>query len=159
MVRDRNGGRVGSVTHAFEVPRLDGFRVSTPILSDSVQAAAGGTSTRPVLVARRTFAAGSTLFCQFAAYGALRDGRTAAPSVSSSWKLIRASDGALVRATEPRAMAPAPDGSLLRLYGISLAGIQPGEYELVLDVRDELAVRRVEVREPFVVSSALGVSG
>lgn len=56
-------------------------------------------------------------------------------------------------------MAPAPDGSLLRLYGISLAGLLPGEYELVLDVRDELAVRRVEVREPFVVSSALGVSG
>ena len=31
VVRDRNSGRVGSVTHPFDVPVLAGFRVSSPI--------------------------------------------------------------------------------------------------------------------------------
>jgi len=37
----------------------------------------------------------------------------------------------------------------LRLNGIQLAGAQPGSYELVLRVKDELDGQQLEVREPF----------
>jgi hypothetical protein len=102
---------------------LDGFRVSSPILTDTLQADSTGQAvTAPVLVARRTFLGNATLFCQYTVFGAAR-----------------------------------ADGRLLRLYGIALAGLSPGDYELTLAVRDELAVKAVELREPFTVERALGV--
>jgi hypothetical protein len=39
------------------------------------------------------------------------------------------------------------------LPGIRLRGAQPGEYELVLTVKDDLAGQQVEVREPFEIVS------
>ena len=35
IVRDKRSGRVGSLMHEFEVPALDQFRTSTPVLSDT----------------------------------------------------------------------------------------------------------------------------
>ena len=77
VIRDRTSGRVGSVTHGFEVPPLTGFRVSSPILTDVLQNdPTGQTTPKPVLLARRTFLGGSTLYCQFTAYGASLDPST-----------------------------------------------------------------------------------
>jgi VWFA-related protein len=157
VVRDRTSGLVGSVTHEFDVPPLGGFRVSSPILTDTLQPeSAGQANATPVLLARRTFLGNATLFCQYTVFGAERD-PSGAPHVTGSWALHR-SDGTLVREVAPRALAPSPDGRLLRLYGIALAGLPPGDYELALAVRDELAVKVVEVREPFTVERAVGVS-
>jgi VWFA-related protein len=156
-VRDRNSGRVGSVTHPFEVPALEGFRVSSPILSDAVHAESGPRTAKPVLLAHREFDTGSTLFVQFSAFGAASDPATGKPRVTSSWRLVRA-DGSLVRDQVARPIAPDPQGGLVRLYGIALAGLAPGEYALSLEVRDELAIRLVERREPFTVVPGVGVS-
>ncbi len=158
VVRDRSSGRMGSVTHEFEVPPLEGFRVSSPILTDQVQADAGGVAVpRPVLVARRRFASGTTLFCQFTVYNAALAAATRQPDVTASWVLRRA-DGGEVRRSEVRALTPAPDGALTRMYGITLAGLAPGDYELVVQVRDQLLVKTVELREPFAVDRGVGVS-
>ena len=157
VVRDRTSGLVGSVTHEFEVPPLGGFRVSSPILTDTLQTdSTGQTMTAPVLVARRTFLGNATLFCQYTVFGAARDG-AGQPHVSGSWILKRA-NGTMVREVPARGLSPTADGRLLRLYGIALAGLSPGDYELTLAVRDELAVKAVELREPFTVERALGVS-
>jgi hypothetical protein len=156
VVRDRNGSRVGSVTHTFEVPPLEGFRLSSPILSDAVQADGAAQTARPVLRARRTFSSDTTLFCQFTVYGAMRDAATRQPQVSGSWRLERA-DGTPVRSAEPRPITPSPDGHLVRLYGISLTGLLPGDYVLVLEIRDELGVRAAQAREPFSVTPGLGI--
>jgi VWFA-related protein len=156
VVRDRNGGRVGSVTHAFDVPPLEGFRLSSPILSDAVQADGAAQTARPVLLARRTFTSDATLFCQFTVYGALRDAATRQPQVSGSWRLERA-DGTSVRSAEPRPITASPDGHLVRLYGISLGGLPPGDYQLVLEVRDELGLRAAQAREPFTLEPGLGI--
>jgi VWFA-related protein len=156
-VRDRNAGLVGSVTHAFEVPALAGFRVSSPILSDAVQAESAAQTAKPLLLARRTFDAGATLFCQFAVFGAARDAATGRPRVTSGWRLLRA-DGSLVREQPARELAPDAAGGLVRLYGISLAGLLPGEYALALEVRDEIGVEVVERREPFTVEPGVGIS-
>ena len=158
VVRDRNSGRMGSVTHEFEVPRLEGFRVSSPILTDQIQAdAAGQVVPKPVLVARRRFASGTTLFCQFTVYNAALAAATRQAQVSGTWVLRRA-DGSVVRQSEARTLTPAVDGALTRLYGITLAGLTPGDYELVLLVRDELQVKTAELREPFAVERGVGVS-
>ena len=125
VVRDRNSGRMGSVTHEFEVPPLGGFRVSSPILTDQVQAdAAGQTVPKPVLVARRRFASGTTLFCQFTVYNAALLAGTRQPQVTGTWVLRRASGG-VVRQSEARTLTPSADGALTRLYGITLAGLTP----------------------------------
>jgi VWFA-related protein len=157
VVRDRTSGRIGSVTHQFDVPPLSGFRVSSPILTDALQTdASGQTSAKPVVLARRTFLEGATLFCQFSAYGAARDaeGHT---RVSGSWALQRA-DGSLVREVPATPIGPAADGGLVRMYGIALAGLVPGDYQLILAVRDELGVKAVELREPFTVARGVGVT-
>jgi hypothetical protein len=46
-----------------------------------------------------------------------------------------------------------------RIVGAKLAGAEPGDYELVLTVRDELAGKTLEVREPFTVTAAAPSSG
>jgi hypothetical protein len=158
VIRDRTSGRLGSVTHEFEVPPVGGFRVSSPILTDALRPDATGQSApKPVVLARRTFLGGSTLYCQFTVYGAAPDAATGKPHVSGSWSLIRA-DGTLVRDTPATAIVPGSDGRLVRMYGISLAGLPPGDYELALAVRDEIAVKVAELREPFTVDRAVGVS-
>jgi hypothetical protein len=158
VVRDRASGRLGSVTHHFEVPALDDFRVSTPILTDQVQADAAGVAVpKPVLVARRTFASGTTLFCQFTAYNAALAATTRQPSASAAW-ILRKADGTVIRQTEMRGIVPGEGGALTRMYGITLAGLEPGAYELVLLVRDDLRPRTVELREPFSVERGVGVS-
>jgi hypothetical protein len=71
---------------------------------------------------------------------------------------LKRANGTLVREVPARALNPSADGRLLRLYGIALAGLSPGDYELTLAVRDELAVKAVELREPFTVERGVGVS-
>ena len=157
VIRDRTSGRIGSVTHAFDVPPLTGFRVSSPLLTDVLQTdPTGQAAPKPVLLARRTFRSGSTLYCQFTAYGAAAEGGTGKPRVSASWALQRG-DGSLVREAPVTALVPGSDGSLARIYGISLAGLPPGDYELGLAVRDEIGVKLAELREPFTVERTVGI--
>jgi hypothetical protein len=112
---------------------------------------------KPVLLARRTFLGGSTLYCQFTVYGASLDPNTKRPRVSGSWVLRRA-DGTSVRESPATSLTPGADGSLARIYGISLAGLPPGDYELGLAVRDEVGVKLAELLEPFTVDRAVGVT-
>ena len=152
VVRDLNSGRVGSVVHEFEVPPAGTLRVSTPVLSDTLDQGTDGTR-RPVLQVRRAFATDATLFCQYAVYGAAKDeGGSLMPRVSAGYEIRRA-DGVVFKRTNPTPINPTSVGALLRLNGIALRGAQPGEYELVLTVKDELAGRSVEVREPFEIVS------
>jgi VWFA-related protein len=151
VVRDMNDGRIGSVIHDFEVPQTGEFRVSTPILSDAVEKPAGTAGPpRPILQVRRSFTPGSVLYCQFAVYGAAKDTASHLPRVIAGYQIRRA-DGAVFKRADPTPIKPTSLGALLRLHGISLGAAAPGEYELVLTVRDQVAGRTVELVEPFVV--------
>jgi VWFA-related protein len=148
VVRDLNSGRVGSVVHEFEVPKVGSLRVSTPVLSDTLETGQDG-SRRPVLQVRRTFTTDSILYCQYSVYGAAKEKKgSLMPRVSAGYE-IRRSDGFVFRRAAPTPIIPTSVGSLLRLNGIHLRGARPGEYEFVLRVKDELAGQSVEVREPF----------
>ena len=150
VVRDLATGRIGSVIHDFEVPRAEGFRLSTPLISDALERQTGGANAppRPVLRVRPSFTPGSTMWVQYTVLGAEKDASSYLPHVSAGYE-IRRTDGALFKSAPATRIRPTSIGSLLRLKGINLAGIEAGEYELVLKVRDEVAGRDLEVREPF----------
>ena len=152
VVRDMRSGRLGSATHEFEVPAAGTLRVSTPILSDAVEPGENG-ARRPVLRVQRSFARNAVLYCQFSVYGAARgENASLMPQVTAGYE-IRRGDGTEFRRGAQSRINPTSVGALLRLNGIPLTGAPPGDYELVLTVRDELVGKAVEVREPFTVEA------
>jgi VWFA-related protein len=152
VVRDLGSGRLGSVIHDFEVPDPASFRLTSPILADTLETRPPGDTRppRPVLRVRRSFAPGSTLYVQYSVLGAAKNEATRMPQVLGAYE-IRRLDGSLLKGAPPTRINPTSLGALIRLHGINLATAEPGDYELVLVVRDEVASRSLEVREPFVV--------
>ncbi len=153
VVRDPVSHRVGTVTLLFDVPRLDGLRITTPILSDSLQMAPNAPPA-VVLLARRTFRAERPLFCRFDVLGSKKDA-TGLPRVTAGHVLRRA-DGTVVGKSAPTEIAPTSIGAISRLMQIPLNGLEPGGYELVLTARDEQAGREVTTVEPFTLVAAEG---
>jgi len=151
VVRDSASGRVGSLSHDFEVPSLGGLRISTPLLSGRP----GRPSGMPMITARRTFAPADVLHCRFEVYGAATDPASGRHVVSAGFA-IRSAEGRLLAASLASAMTPAADGTLTRTFGIPLAAASPGRYEVVVVARDELNGRTAKVRETFVVEPGGG---
>ena len=149
-VRDSRSGRIGSVTHDFVVPPLTGLRLTTPILTDAIEAPSFGSQAppKPVLIARRAFPAGATLYYQFTVLGAGRDA-AGATRVVGSHQLI-GPGGAVVKQLDPRPIAggaAAPS----RFASVGLAGLPAGDYDLVLKVTDQSTGQSVERREPLAI--------
>ena len=154
IVRDHNAGRLGSLSHDFDVTAPDGLRLSTPILSDRVlDDGAGGHVPEPI--ARRSFAPSGVLHCRFEVYGAAMDPKTGQPNVTAGFS-IRRSDGRFLTAVPETPLRPGPDGSLSRTFGTPLEGAPPGRYEMIVLVTDVAAGRATEAREPFVIEAPAG---
>jgi hypothetical protein len=147
LVRDKRTGRIGSLAHSFEVPALESFRISTPVLSDQVEPAPSGGAPKPVLLARRFFPAG-VLYCQYSVFGAQKAGSTRTAHVTGAYKIV-GTDGAVFKEAPPTPIQPTSLGAVMRFMGINLSAAPAGEYELVLTVRDEIAGKVVESRQPF----------
>jgi VWFA-related protein len=154
VARDGNGGRVGSLTHDFDVPAPAGLRISTPILSDRLRDETSGARV-PEPTARRTFAPAGLLHCRFEVYGAAKDPKTGQPDVTAGFS-IRRRDGRLLVAMPETPLTPGKDGALGRSLGAPLDGAPPGGYELIVLVTDLVAGRVAEVREPFVIEGPAG---
>jgi VWFA-related protein len=146
VLRDAANGRLGSVAYDFEVPSLDDWRVSTPILTDAIQRAEGQDVLMPVLLTRRDFREGQPLFCRFDVYGARKD-KDGMPKVRAG-HVLRGLDGTVRSRSDPTPLVPTSLGALTRLMQIPL-NVGPGDYELVLTVNDDLTGKTQEVREPF----------
>jgi VWFA-related protein len=153
IVRETSTGKVGSVVHEFQVPPLDRFRVSTPILSDTGSPASPGQPPRPVAVARREFPEGAQMLCQFDVYGAARDA-TGMPRVTNGYE-IRRPDGTLLGRQPQSEILPTSLGGLTRLIGFSLDHAEPGHYLLRLTFRDEVSGATLDIEEPFTVTPPL----
>ncbi|MGE5125326.1 MAG: VWA domain-containing protein, partial [Betaproteobacteria bacterium] len=153
IVRDAATNHVGSVVHEFSVPSQDQFRVSTPVLSDALSDAGRGAT--PVLLARRTFARSAQLYCRFDVYGAAK-GPDALPKVRASHLLRRS--GEIIGRAAPSLIEPTSLGSLARMVQIPLRPYPPGDYELVLDVTDEVSGTSKELVEPFTITPPVTAS-
>lgn len=152
VARDRNNGRLGSLTHAFEVPEPSGLRVSSITLSDRLREEGKGAARAPELTARRTFPPSGLLHCRFEVYGAAKDAQ-GRPQATAGFS-IRRSDGRILTAVPESPLTPGPDGALARTLGISIEGAPPGRYEAIVVVTDVVAGRAAEAREPFVIEAA-----
>jgi len=151
VVRDMRSGRLGTVVHEFEVPELSEFRVSTPVLTDTLGEGEG--DGKPVVpLARRAFEQGEELFCRFEVYGAQKDG-SGMPRVAMGY-MVRRSDGSTLTAVAPEDIRPTSLGKLSRLFRFGLEAAPPGDYELVMIFYDHLAGKSLEVTEPFSVLDA-----
>ena len=149
VVRDAGSGAMGSVSQRFEVPTGRIFRVATPILTDRIEPATDAQGApQPALAVHRTFASGGGLYVQFEVFGAARDPRLGAPRVMAGLELW-ASGNRLARKVEPSEIAPTADGRVVRKVGFSLAGLEAGPFDLVLDVQDEVSGARLKHRESF----------
>jgi len=152
MVRDKSTGRIGTVIHEFEVPNLGQFRASTPVLSDVREdATSGGSGNGLAVIARRDFPQGDALFCQLEVYGAAKLEDTRMPRVSMGYE-VRRRDGTLFTQDAPSLITPTPAGAVSRMIGFSLQDADPGDYEIVMRIRDELSGRSLDLREPFSVA-------
>lgn len=155
VVRDTRSKRVGTVIHEFEVPPLGTLRASTPVLSDTQQnpntvIAEGLPGGRLVALARREFATGSDLLCQFEVYGAKPDDKSGMPKVVQGY-LVRRADGSILTSMEPSVINPTSLGKVTRLFGFRLTDAPLGDYEMLMTIRDDLAGQSMEFREPFTV--------
>jgi VWFA-related protein len=147
VVRDEGSGHLGSVFHDLEVPG-PGFRLSTPILTDTIRTSAGGPPT-PIPLARRTFDAGKRLYCSFQVLDAASP-PGGAPRVTFEVAVFRADGTALARRPSQQ-LVPGPHGELQSLVAVSLDQAAPGEYQVALQAHDQTTGRTADVRERFTV--------
>jgi VWFA-related protein len=148
VLRDHSSRQIGTVAYNFDVPEAGALRVSTPILTDTINSAQDAVA--PVMIARRTFRRGTTLYCRFDVHGAAKSKASGMPRVTTA-QLVRTRDGAVISKGAASEIVPTSLGALSRMTELPLEGIPPGDYELVLTVQDLEANRTREDVEPFTV--------
>jgi VWFA-related protein len=148
VVRDRRSGLIGSVIHPLEVPGEMGFRVSSPVVSDAVAPDPKRDALHALPVARRTFLAAGQLYCEFQVYDKNLDRSTGVPRVSAGVSIVQ-EGGKSLRKGELSAIDPGPERRLERLVTVPLRGLGPGNYELVLQLKDDVTGETQDLREPF----------
>ncbi len=162
VIRDKNSSKVGTVIHDFDVPDLASWRMSTPVLTDTLQPAAKGQENAPpklLMLARREFETGVRLFCQFDVYNPTKDKATGMPRVTAGYTIRRKSDGFVFLRIAPSVIQPTSLGRLSRIVGPLLEGAEPGAYEFEVNLKDELSGKIMDAKEDFtVVPKGAGVS-
>jgi len=162
VIRDKNSLKMGTVIHDFDVPELAGWRISTPVLTDSTQPTPPGQPAGPpklIMLARREFETGARLFMQFDVYNPTKDKATGMPRVTAGYTIRRKSDGFVFLKVAPTMMQPTSLGRLSRMVGPPLDGAEPGEYEFELNLKDELNGKIMDFKDDFtVVPKAAGAA-
>jgi hypothetical protein len=69
--------------------------------------------------------------------------------------LVRRPDGSILTSMEPTPINPTTLGKVTRMFGFRLGDAPPGEYEILMTIRDDLAGQSMEIREPFTVGPPL----
>lgn len=142
-VRERGSGAIGSVVHDVEIPVSGPGRVSSPILSDMPAREDGA---RPHVVARRSFGAGSVLYCYLEHYPEERAGAPDSLSIATEYEVVDGRGKLRHKAAVPHPVHN-DDGSVGQLIEIPLTRMTPGDYELVVRFPDPAR----DLREPFTV--------
>lgn len=150
LLKDRETGRMGMVRHKFEVEDPTAFRTSTPILTDTLETDPLRPQPRPVPLARDSFRAGGRLYCLYEVFGARPDPGTGRPRVAAGYR-VRGAQGAVIMNRQPAAITPGPQGQLSQMLALTLPSATPGDYELILTVRDEVGGTTLDWRGGFTI--------
>jgi hypothetical protein len=154
VVREKDSGRIGSVSHDFVVPALSQWRLATPVLSDTLDQSEGKNERpRAALSARRVFVPGEPLFLEFEVYGAAIDPATGRPRVASGHAL-QDGKGSTLFVAEPTTITPSASGAVVRLVGLATQDLAAGDYALNLFLQDQVSGQVIEVLEPFRLAPA-----
>ena len=73
------------------------------------------------------------------------------PRVTAGYTIRRKSDGLVSVKVAPTMIQPTSLGRLSRMIGPSLEGVEPGEYEFELNLKDELSGKILDHKEDFTV--------
>ncbi len=149
LVRDVASGLAGAVAARLEIPSLDRPYLATPILTDRM-ITGGGQGPRLMPVANRLFRPKGHLYCSYEVVGMTNARGEATMKVAGGFTLRKA-DGQIVEQSPLTPILVALGGKVRRILALPLAGMELGEYELVLDVVDEATGRTLQSHEPFVV--------
>jgi len=68
---------------------------------------------------------------------------------------VRRADGSIFTSMEPSVINPTSLGKVTRLFGFRLTDAPPGDYEILMTIRDELAGQSMEIVEPCTVGPPL----
>lgn len=149
-VRDSASGAQGAVAQRIEIPDVESPYLSTPLVSDATQPPReAGEPPQLVPSARRSFPARGTLYCQYELFSFGGRDLPGVARVTGGYTLTRAT-GEVVATTPPTPIAT--DGSrVVRRLALTLDGMEPDTYDLVLTVEDHLAKRTLTARERFEV--------
>jgi VWFA-related protein len=158
VVRDKKSGRMGSLTHDFDVPDLTQWRATSLLITDTLRPLAKGEPEggppRPQIVVRREFPVGATVYCSYEVYGAQKDPQSGMPKVSAGYEIVSADGARVVTRVEPSEIRPTSLGKLSRLTGTPMEQAPPGAYEFIVRLKDELSGKTIELREPFSLVAA-----
>jgi VWFA-related protein len=154
VVRDETGGQLGALSLRFVVPAVSAFRLSTPVLTDRVTTADLAAPGRPVLTAHREFRPEGRIYCQFQVFGPAKASWPAG-AIEASY-VLRRREGPIADQSDPSPIRSSPDGRLVRLLVLSIEGMAPGDYELVLRVFDRVNKETREQVESFRILPAPG---
>ena len=149
IVREADTDVIGTVVHEFVVPPLEELRVATPILTDTFGVSDRGLPANPQPLARREFPQGERLLCQLEVFGAEK-GDGGMPQVIHGYRVFTP-DGRLLTSHPESEILPTSLGALSRTFGFSLEDAPPGEYLMVMTVRDQVSGKTLDIREPFTV--------
>jgi hypothetical protein len=138
------------VSHRIDVPEPDSFRLSTPLVSDTLEAAPKGAPPRVAPIARREFTAGGRVYLSLDVFGAERGAATGQPRVSMGYEVFRP-DGEVLTRLESKRIDPTPEGALHRLVAFTVDEPAPGEYRVEGEVTDEQTGKTLLFTEPFAV--------
>jgi hypothetical protein len=146
VVRDTASGHSGLVTERLVVPSAGRPYISTPLLSDR-ELPPGSAGPRPV-AAHRTFAARGQLFCTYEVFAP--GGTQPALHVAGAFRVEDAS-GQEVASAPPTPIAATADGRVVRMVALSLEGLAPGRYRLVVEAEDAASGLHLETGEDFFI--------
>jgi VWFA-related protein len=151
-VRDPVSGALGTVTARIEVPDIEAPYLSTPFLTDRTQPpAAAGEPPRLVPTALRRFTRGRPLHCQYELFGFGGRDMPGIAQVLGGYTL-RNADGVEIAVVPPTLIST--DGRrVVRRITLPTAHLEPGAYELQVNVEDRLAGRAFTAREAFFLES------
>jgi VWFA-related protein len=150
VIRDKKTGKVGTLTHDFDVPDQGTFRTSTPLVSDvAVLPPEGEKHVAPKvpMLVRREFEPTGRIFFQFEVFGAAKDKASGMPQVLAGYDITKP-DGSVAVHVEPSLIHPTSLGKVTRMVGTRF-DTDPGDYQLILRVTDQISGKTLEIKEPF----------